>query len=336
LLNLSEANCSLIKIDNEPTVTVVREVVEFARKISTNLVIGIGGGSALDTAKSTAALLTNLGDVTDYLQVAGLNKPLIHPSLPLIAIPTTSGTGSEVTRNAVIGYPLHHVKVSLRSHHLLPRIALVDPELTISVPPCITAITGLDALTQLIEPFTSNSPNPLTDAICLEGIRRIAHSLSQAYTDGKDLHAREDMSLASLFSGLALANAKLGAVHGLAGPIGGQIPAPHGAICASLLPHVMAANISALTDRFPDHPALERYAMVGRLLSGNPDANAETAIQWVQNFCLHAKIQSLSTFGLTESHFSTIIEKSLKASSMKGNPITLTENELRNILQRSL
>ncbi|MFZ0532892.1 MAG: iron-containing alcohol dehydrogenase [Anaerolineales bacterium] len=336
LLNLSEANHCLIKIDNEPTVAVVREVVERARKISTNLVIGIGGGSALDTSKATAALLTNPGDVTDYLEVAGLNKPLIHPSLPLIAIPTTSGTGSEVTRNAVIGSPLHHVKVSLRSHHLLPRIALIDPELTISVPPCITASTGLDALTQLIEPFTSNSPNPLTDALCLEGIRRVAHSLSQAYDHGKDLHAREDMSMASLFSGLALANAKLGAVHGLAGPIGGQIPAPHGAICASLLPHVMAANISALTNRYPDHPALERYAMVGRLLSGNPDANAETAIQWVQNFCLHAKIQSLSTFGLTESHFSTIIEKSLKASSMKGNPITLTENELRNILQRSL
>jgi len=336
LLNLSEANRCLIKIDFEPTVSVVREVVERARKISPNLVIGIGGGSALDTSKATAALLTNPGDVTDYLEVAGLNKPLIHPSLPLIAIPTTSGTGSEVTRNAVIGSPLHHVKVSLRSHHLLPRIALIDPELTISVPPCITASTGLDALTQLIEPFTSNSPNPLTDALCLEGIRRVAHSLSQAYDYGKDLHAREDMSLASLFSGLALANAKLGAVHGLAGPIGGQIPAPHGAICASLLPHVMAANISALTDRYPDYPSLERYAMVGRLLSGNPDANAETAIQWVQNFCLHAKIQSLSTFGLTESHFSTIIEKSLKASSMKGNPITLTENELRNILQRSL
>lgn len=336
LLDLQGVYCSFIKIDNEPTVDVVRKVVELGRHTSTNMVIGIGGGSTLDTAKATAALLTNPGDVTDYLEIIGLNKPLSNPSLPLIAIPTTSGTGSEVTKNAVIGSPTHQVKVSLRSHHLFPRIALVDPELTLSVPPSITAITGLDALTQLIEPFTCISPNPLTDALCIEGIQRVAHSLFQAYDDGSNLPAREDMSLASLFSGLALANAKLGAVHGLAGPIGGDIPAHHGAICAGLLPNVMVANISALVKRSPGHPALERYAKVGAFLSGDPDATAETAIQWVHNFCLHANIHPLSSFGLTESHFSKIIEKALNASSMKGNPIILTEDELRNILQRSL
>ena len=335
-LDLQGVNFTFIKIDQEPTVDVVREVVELARVELTNLLIGIGGGSALDTAKATAALLTNPGDITDYLEVIGLNKPLNNPSLPLIAIPTTSGTGSEVTRNAVIGSPEHQVKVSLRSPHLLPRIALVDPELTISVPPSITAITGLDALTQLIEPFTCSSPNPLTDAFCQEGIQCIAHSFFKAYDDGSNLRAREDMSLASLFSGFALANAKLGAVHGLAGPIGGEIPAHHGAICASLLPNVMEANISALIHRYPSNPTLERYAKVGKLLSGNPAATTETAVQWIRTFCQHAKIQPLSSFGLNESHFSKIIEKALKASSMKGNPITLIEDELRNILQRSL
>jgi len=335
-LNLHGVHCSFIKIEREPTVDVVREVVELGRRELTSLLIGIGGGSALDTAKATAALLTNPGDITDYLEVIGLNKSLIIPSLPLIAIPTTSGTGSEVTKNAVIGSPEHHVKVSLRSPHLLPRIALVDPELTMSVPPSITATTGLDALTQLIEPFTCINPNPLTDAFCMEGIERVALSLRKSYDDGSNLPAREDMSLASLLSGLALANAKLGAVHGLAGPIGGEIPAHHGAICASLLPNVMAANISALINRSPGHPTLERYTKVGKLLSGNPAATTETAVQWVRTFCQHANIQPLSSFGLTESHFPKIIEKALKASSMKGNPITLTEDELRNILHRSL
>jgi alcohol dehydrogenase class IV len=274
--------------------------------------------------------------VSDYLEIVGLNEPLINPSLPLIAIPTTSGTGSEVTRNAVIGSPTHQVKVSLRSNYLLPRIALIDPELTISVPPFITAFTGLDTLTQLIEPFTCNSPNPLSDALCLEGIQHVAHSLYLAYDQGSEIYPREEMSLASLFSGLALTNAKLGAVHGLAGPIGGEISVHHGAICASLLPNVMAVNISALTHRSPDHPALERYANIGKILCGDRMATAESGIQWVRNFCLHAKIQSLSNVGLTESKFPNIIEKSLKASSMKGNPITLTADELRNILQMSM
>ena len=335
-LNINQEKYFIIVTVHEPTVDVIRQVVATARQKSLQLVIGIGGGSAIDTAKATAALLTNSGDVTDYLEVIGRNMPLINPSLPLIAVPTTSGTGSEVSRNAVIGSPTHKVKVSLRSNYLLPSIALIDPELTISVPPSITAITGLDALTQLIEPFTCNSPNPLTDAICLEGIQRVAHSLFLAYDEGQDIHAREEMSLASLFSGLALANAKLGAVHGLAGPIGGEISAHHGAICASLLPNAMDVNISALINRSPDHPALERYSKIGKILCGDPMATAESGIRWVRNFCLHAKIQSLSDIGLTEAQFTNIIENAMKASSMRGNPITLTLNELRNILQMSM
>ncbi len=177
LLKSQHGTCQLVIVNREPTVDTVREVVELTRQINPELIIGIGGGSALDMAKATSALLTNPGDVTDYLEVIGQNKTIQQPCLPLITIPTTSGTGSEVTRNAVIGSPIHHVKVSLRSPLMLPRIALIDPELTLSVPPSITAATGLDALTQLIEPFTCNNPSPLIDALCLEGIQRVALSL---------------------------------------------------------------------------------------------------------------------------------------------------------------
>lgn len=336
LLEAQEIASSFIKINQEPTIDSIRELVDLARGSSSDLVIGIGGGSALDSAKAIAALLSNPGDVTDYLEVIGLNKPLANPSVPLIAIPTTAGTGSEVTRNAVIGSPHDQVKVSLRSPYLLPRIALVDPELTLHVPPAVTASTGLDTLTQLIEPFTCNQPNPLIDALCREGIQRVAHSIFMAYDNGNDLHAREDMALASLFSGLALANARLGAVHGLAGPLGGEIDAPHGAICACLLPIVMETNLAAMIDRAADNPVLERYATIGKILSGDPAATADTGIQWVVNFCKVAKIRPLSEYGLSEAKFEIILENALKSSSMKGNPITLSKVELRNILQKSL
>ena len=336
LLDMHGVICSFLKIEHEPTVDVISEIVGLASKYKPTVIVGIGGGSTLDSAKATAVLVTNPGDVLDYLEVIGQNKPLINPALPLIVIPTTSGTGSEVTKNAVIGSPKHHLKVSLRSPHLLPRVALIDPELTITVPPSVTAVTGLDALTQLIEPYTCNSPNPLIDALCLAGIERVAHSLFRVYDNGVDLSAREDMSLAALFSGLALANARLGAVHGLAGPIGGEINAPHGAICARLLPAVLATNISALRNRSPDHPVLERYAVIGKLLSGSPSANADSGIQWIQNFCSHSNIRPLSSFGLTEDSFTGIIEKAMKASSMKGNPIILTAHDLRSILHASM
>lgn len=327
---------SITKVENEPTVDDLRSILKLTPQNSIDVVIGIGGGSAIDTSKAIAALLTNPGDISDYLEVIGENKPLVNPSLPLITIPTTSGTGSEVTRNAVIRSPAHHTKVSLRSPNMLPRIALVDPELTLTLPQLITAITGLDALTQLIEPFTCINPNPIADALCMDGIRRIAHSFHKVVDHGNDLAAREDMSLAALFSGIALANARLGAVHGLAGPIGGEIPAPHGAICAALLPHVMSANISALQNQYPEHPALERYLEIGRLLSSDRGATAEDGTDWVKGFSTHAGVQPLSKYGLTKSLFPIIIEKAYKSSSMKGNPITLSEPELRTILQMSL
>jgi len=322
-------------ITGEPIVAGVLEGLRVAREGGCELVIGIGGGSALDAGKAIAALLTNPGDIFEYLEVIGQGKPLEQPSAPYIAIPTTAGTGTEVTRNAVIAVPEHKIKVSLRSPFLLPRLAIVDPEQTYSLPPSVTAATGLDALTQLIEPFVSNAANPMTDAVCREGMRRAAHSLSRAYQDGVDKDARQDMSLASLFSGMALANARLGAVHGFASVIGGMFPAPHGAVCARLLPFVMEANVRALKARLPDAPVLERYAEIAYILTENAMARAEDGIKWVHRLIHTMSIPPLSEYGLTIDAYPVIVEGAKKSSSMKGNPVELTEQELVGILKQA-
>jgi alcohol dehydrogenase class IV len=278
-------------------------------------------------------MLTNGGELEDYLEVVGAGKQLLHTSVPHLAIPTTAGTGAEVTRNAVLSVPEFRVKVSMRSPLLLPRLAVVDPEMTYSIPPSVTASTGLDTLTQLIEPYVSNKANPLTDGLCREGLKRVARSLRQAYEDGSNKAARENMSVASLFSGLALANAKLGAVHGFAGPLGGMISAPHGAICAKLLPHVMEANVKALQQRAADSPALARYDEIAQLLTGLPTARAVDGVRWIQDLCAVLSVPSLSEFGLKEQDFSNVVTKAQKSSSMKGNPIKLTDDELIDILR---
>jgi alcohol dehydrogenase class IV len=280
--------------------------------------------------------LANKGDLLDYLEVVGKGRPLTEPSLPYIAIPTTAGTGSEVTRNAVLTSVEHRVKVSLRSPHMLPRVAVVDPELTRSLTPSLTAATGLDALTQLIEPYVSNSPNPLTDALCLEGIRRVSRSLRKACLDGDDLDARTDMSLASLFSGMVLANAKLGAVHGLAGPLGGVLSAPHGAICSRLLPFVIEANLKSVEKTAPGSPVLPRYSAVARLLMGKEAAEPADAVRWLRSLCTEFQIPSLSEHGLSRQMVPSIAAQAMRASSMKGNPIELDELELSNILEQAL
>ncbi len=323
-------------VEGEPTIETVRLGVEAAREAGCDLVIGFGGGSALDAGKAIAALLTNGGNPLDYLEGIGGGKALASPSAPYIAIPTTAGTGSEVTRNAVLGSPEHRVKVSLRSPHMLPRVALVDPELTWDLPPDLTATTGLDALTQLIEPFVSNAANPMTDLFCRDGMVRVARSLRRAYTNGEDAGAREDMALASLYGGVALANARLGAVHGFAGPLGGMVPAPHGALCARLLPIVMAANVRALREREPEGETLSRYAEVARLLTGNPAATIEEGLAWIETLCSDLSIPPLRTYGLTTADFPLLIQNAAKASSMQGNPIRLTEGEMTEILQCAL
>jgi alcohol dehydrogenase class IV len=219
---------------------------------------------------------------------------------------------------------------------MLARLAIIDPTLTYSLPPEITASTGLDALTQLIEPFVCNSPNPMVDAITREGMKRAARSLVRAYQHGGDESARVDMSIAALFSGMALANAKLGAVHGFAGVLGGSMNAPHGAICARLLPEVMSVNVRALSERDPRSETLRRYDEVAQILTGSSTARAADGVRWVTGMCNTLKIPRLSTYGLHREDFPVVIEKSARASSMKGNPIILTPEEMENVLERAL
>jgi alcohol dehydrogenase class IV len=323
-------------IAREPTTDDVAGAVNAARAAECDFVIGIGGGAALDTAKAVAALLTNGGDLLNYLEVVGRAQPLARPAAPCIAIPSTAGTGSEVTRNAVLASPSHRVKVSLRGAAMLPRVALVDPELTYSLPPDITATTGLDALTQLIEPYVSGRANPLTDTLCVDGMRRVARSLRRAVDTPRDINAREDMALASLFGGIALANAGLGAVHGFAGPIGGMFPAPHGAVCAALLPHVMDANLAALRSRARDSSVLRRYDEIARLLTGAPHASAADGVKWIHELLGALRIPSLSSHGVTAADSTVLVDAAAKASSMKANPISLNAAEMAGILHAAL
>lgn len=330
-----QIQCATFSIPGEPTTTIVKQAVVSARQARSDLVISMGGGSPLDAGKAIAAMLTNAWELEDYLEVVGLGKPITQKPVPHITIPTTAGTGAEVTRNAVLSVPEHQVKVSMRSPLMLPTLAIVDPELTYSMPPAVTAATGLDALTQLAEVYVSNKANPLTDGICREGLERAGRSLRTAYEDGRNAAAREDMALASLFGGLALANAKLGAVHGFAGPLGGMIGAPHGVICARLLPHVMQANIQALQTRAPNSTALTRYDRIAALLTGNPNASADEGLAWIQNLCAALKTPGLAQFALKDQDFTEIVAKAQKSSSMKGNPIDLTPAELTEILTKA-
>lgn len=333
LVESLEMPSTCFPITGEPTVDGIREGVAQAQRFGADLVIAIGGGSALDGGKAIAALAVNAGDPLRYLEVVGEGRSLERPPLPVIAVPTTAGTGSEATRNAVLAAPEHGVKVSLRHEWMLPRIALVDPELTYDLPREITASTGLDALTQLIEPFVSTKANPMTDALCLEGLRKASWSLWRAWEEGRDPDARRDMALASLLGGMALANAGLGAVHGLAAPLGGLKPIPHGVACAALLPHVMMANIQALP---PGHSAHGRYHELARILTGNPEAGPMDGATWVASLVETLQIPRLGSFGLEANELSGIAQRALSASSMKANPVMLDAGTLVRILAHAM
>jgi alcohol dehydrogenase class IV len=270
---------------------------------------------------------TKQSELLDYLEVIGKGKKLEEKPLPFIAVPTTAGTGAEVTKNAVIHSPEHSVKVSLRSPLMFPDVAVVDPELTLSMPPEITATTGMDALTHLLETFVSNQANPFIDMLCREGMRRISVSLKKVYENGADLQAREDMAFAAMLGGMALANVKLGAVHGFAGPMGGMFPVPHGAVCAALLPAVMEINIRVLKEQKQIN-SIAKYLEVAQILTGNPDAKIEDGIKWAEKMVKALKIPSLSVFGLSSFDFPVLVEKAKKASSMKGNPVLLNNEQL--------
>jgi len=322
-------------VENEPTIGTINQAVELGREKECDFVIGFGGGSVIDAGKATAALLNNQGSVLDYLEVVGKGKPLKKPSKPYIAIPTTAGTGSEVTRNAVISVPEKKVKVSMRNAYLLPKVAIVDPELTYGVPKMITSITGMDAFTQVIEPYVSRYSNPMVDMFCKDAIPKGASYLLRAWDDGDDHEARQNISWVSLMGGLALANSKLGAVHGFAGPIGGMFHIPHGAVCAALLPSVMLVNAETLSNRGNDFEKLSRFEDIARWVTGVENAHIEEGIEWIASLCENMEIPRLSELGIKKAHFPDIIEKSKNSSSMKGNPIQLTEQEMAKVLELS-
>jgi alcohol dehydrogenase class IV len=335
LLQAAGLSVSTYAAPGEPTIAMATDAITTARAHAADLVIGFGGGSAIDLGKAVAALTTNPGQPLDYLEVIGRGQALRMPPLPFIAIPTTAGSGAEATRNAVLASPEAQVKVSLRSPLMLPRVAIVDPQLTHGLPRAVSAATGMDALTQLIEPFVSARATPMTDALCRDGIARAARALPRVCADGADAEARESMALASLFGGIALANAGLGAVHGFAAPIGGQFQAPHGAVCAQLLPHVWRANVAALRAQSTDHPALTRYAEAARLLAG-PHADIDAAADWLMQLRDQLGIPSLSAYGIDAAHVELLAERAAKASSMQANPIALPHSVLREILDAAL
>ncbi len=337
---------AVLEVAAEPTVELARAGVAAAREHGADIVAAIGGGSVIDAGKAVAMLLGNGGDPLDYLEVIGSGRAITRPAVPFIAVPTTAGTGAEVTANAVLASLEHRVKASLRSPLMIPRIALVDPQLTVSCPPPVTAASGLDALTQCLEPLVSPRASPLTDGLASEGLRHAAAGLRAAYADGEDLTARADMATCALLGGMALANAKLGAVHGLAGVIGGIAEVPHGIACATLLAPVIEANVQALRSRGDGgqgvqgvqgvHPALDRYARAARLLTGEPAASVQDGLAWIRQTLTLLAVPGLSTFGIGPQHADEIAAKALTSSSMQGNPVVLSHGDLKAILLRAL
>lgn len=325
----------IFTINSEPTTHDIEKGTLLAQKTGCNVVAGVGGGSVIDSAKAIAALVTNTGELTDYLEVIGKGQKLEKAPLPCIAIPTTAGTGAEVTKNAVIKSTEHNVKVSLRSDLMFPTYAVIDPELTLTMPTEITASTGIDALTHLLETFVSCQSNPFIDMICREGMTRIAKYLERAYINGNDLEARENMAMASMLGGMALANVKLGAVHGFAGPLGGMFPIRHGAVCACLLPAVMDVNITALKEKKYETYLL-KFDEVARILTQNKNSIAKDGVFWVRKMVKKLNIPSLTDFQLTADSFPEIVEKARNSSSMKGNPVELNNRQLFEILNKSM
>jgi alcohol dehydrogenase class IV len=335
-LNAAGVECAHFAVTSEPTVETAEAGSRALQEARCDLVIAIGGGSVLDAGKAIAALATNGGNPLDFMEVVGRGLSIDNPPLPFIAVPTTAGTGTEVTRNVVLLSKEHGVKASMRSPLLLPRLAVVDPELTYDCPPRVTAAAGMDALTQLIEPFLSVNANPLTDALALEGIGRVARSLRRAYRDGRDSEAREDMALAALMSGMCLANAGLGVVHGIAAPLGGLLGAPHGAVCARLLPFVMRVNLLALQDRDPESPALTRMARVAQVVTGQEHATVTQGLTWIADLGEELQIPALGSYGLSKSAIPSLVEQTMLASSTRGNPIVLEAGEITAAIEAAL
>jgi len=326
---------SSLSVVGEPSLRWLRAQLSRWRGAGVEWVVGVGGGSVIDAGKALAALLPQAGDPLDYLEVVGGGQALVSPSLPYAAVPTTAGTGAEVTRNAVLTVDEAQVKASLRSPWMLPRLALIDPLLSASMPPGLTAATGLDAVAQVLEPFVGRSPSPLVDGLCRQGLAMAGGALPRAWVDGADLAAREAMAWVALMGGMALANGKLGAVHGFAAPLGAMLGAGHGALCAALLPGVVQVNVGALQARGDGAAVLGRYAEAARLLSGGAVQEAEAFGPWLAAWTRSMGVQPLAALGLRREQWPEVVAKACQANSMRGNPVALRPEEMQEILRIS-
>jgi alcohol dehydrogenase class IV/quinol monooxygenase YgiN len=344
--NYNDKHCA---ITGEPTIEDARTATAAAIAGECDSVIAIGGGSALDLGKAVAALISNKDeDVMEFVEVFGAGKTIPHEPVPMIAVPTTAGTGSETTKNAVLKSNQHKLKASMRADGMLPNIAIIDPILMISCPQDVTAHVGLDTLCQVIEPYISNAANPFTDALAKEAITRVARSLREVVANGSNIEAREDMAIASTMGGIALANSKLGTVHGYAGVLGGMFEvAPHGALCAALLPHVFRKNAIKLSEVVNGNVSekdaglsiqmarvrLQRIVDVSCLLTNNQQATYLDGCAWLDAMVKDLQVPGLSKLcGMQMDHVDMCVDATAGASSTKGNPIMWDKQELKEVL----
>ncbi|MFX0204691.1 MAG: iron-containing alcohol dehydrogenase [Candidatus Hodarchaeota archaeon] len=339
MLPENDIDASFFIVKGEPDIEMIDRGVTQGKEFTADTVVGIGGGGAIDAGKVIAGLITNGGSARDYMEVIGKGFTITKPALQYIAIPTTAGTGSEVTKNGVISAKKEGFKASIRSPLLVPSIAIIDPSLMITVPPDVTARCGMDALTQVIEPYTSNKAQPITDNLAKLGMKTAAGSILTTYLSGDDIQAREAMALTSLLGGISLANVGLGAVHGFAAPMGGMFPIPHGTICATLLAPTVEINIRELEKKDLDHPVLKKYAHIGKFLTGksfsSPKEAHEALVEFLYKLTKDLNIPSLNDTGISSNEFFTIVEKAKKSSSMRYNPIMLNDQALYEILDRA-
>ncbi len=334
--NKSGVEYSHIVISGEPSPEVVDKAVSDLSKEEFNLIVGIGGGSVLDAGKSISAMMYKTESLIEFLEEVG-NKEHPGTKIPFIAVPTTSGTGSEATKNAVISRTgVNGFKRSLRHDNLVPDIALIDPELTLNCPPEITAASGMDCFTQLTEAYLSNKSNKIIDAIAIEGIKSINKSLVRAFENGSDIEARSGMSLAALASGICLANAGLGAVHGFATSIGGRYNISHGIVCGTLMAAANDLNVRILRKNDPSSLALKKYTLLGKLFSGetgkSDDYYVDGFLQFLQVLTRELKFKGLKAFGMEEKEIRPICTY----TEMKNNPVKLSVDDLVEIVERSM
>ena len=333
-----------LAVDDEPSPQLVDEAVAAHRDRNIDVVIGVGGGSALDAAKAIAGLLPTGHSVMDHLEGVGRDVPYRGPSVPFVAVPTTAGTGSEATKNAVLSVRGGNgFKKSFRDEALVARVAIVDPDLLQTCPPSVIAANGMDAFTQLLESYVSAKASPVTDALAWSGMEAFTQGFMAFWREdaasGEAAAGRAATAYAALLSGITLAQAGLGSVHGLASPLGAFFPIPHGVVCGTLVAEATAINIEALSTREPAHPALDKYAKVGALLAGHPFDNPATArialVDVLRNWLATLAVPRLSAYGTGPADVERVVAN-CRGGSMKTNPLVLTDDEVSDLVRRRL